>query len=94
MVSSQNNSINTFIGTVFANPDAFDALTLMMSSLGVDEATSEAGYISLLFSTPEAVELLVLAVGDSSVALQAVTELIGEDVGAQIVFLTALGQQG
>ena len=90
-VANENDTINSVLGTVFDDPAAFDGLTTLMDGLGVTENTTDEEYITLLFSNTAAVDLLIQAVGDNAMAIQAVNDAIGNDLNSQIIFLAALG---
>ena len=90
-VANENDSINSVFGTVFDDPAAFDGLTTLMDGLGVTENTTDEEYITLLFSNTAAVDLLIQAVGNNAVAIQAVNDAIGTDLNSQLIFLAALG---
>merc|ERR1711962_1234606 len=90
-VANQNDTINNVFGTVFDDTAAFDGLTTLMDGLGVTENTTDAEYITLLFSNQAAIDLLIQAVGSNAIAIQAVNDAIGSDLNSQIIFLAALG---
>ena len=90
-VANQNDTINNVFGAVFEDTAAFDGLTTLMDGLGVTENTTDAEYITLLFSNQAAIDLLIQAVGSNAIAIQAVNDAIGSDLNSQIIFLAALG---